>query len=171
MEEKTTKYDIESHGRLCLFGEHTDHLSTLRDPNNPDQFNTGYTLAFPIENGFYGYAERYDGNEYSDAHTFWFENKSGVDEYEQYKTRLCPKALLQIISSNHYFSYVASAALEMLNSFLKDNIKHGIHIVITKSTLPIGKGLSSSASIIVFIIKSFISVYDFDANGYYGDTR
>lgn len=61
-----------------------------------------------------------------------------------------------------FFSYVSGTALEVLR-LVKDaeteSITHGIEINNYRSTLPMGKGLSSSAAICVLVVRAFAAVW------------
>ena len=64
-----------------------------------------------------------------------------------------------------FFSYIAGAASVMLSKYqqyYRSMQTEGIEIQNYKTTLPMRKGLSSSAAVCVLVVKCFAEVYGID---------
>ena len=61
-----------------------------------------------------------------------------------------------------FFSYVAGTCAEVISTCAKQGkrLMHGIEINNYSTTLPMGKGMSSSAAVCVLVAKSFDSVFN-----------
>ena len=124
-------------GRFCVFGEHSDWASEYK-ALNPD-IEKGYALVIGLEEGIFLEAEK------SPIFTY---------EYEKKSIELSKEAFVQR-SEKDFFEYVISAAKIMLQEYGV----FGIHITCTKTTLPIKKGLASSAAICMGVIRAFNQLY------------
>ena len=134
-------------GRLCLFGEHSDWAGLYNRTNS--KIEPGMAIVTGIEQGIHAYVER--------AEKFRFramqENGEQADWIEW---PLSVKQLKAIAEEGGYYSYVAGVAAFMLEYYDVG----GLSVEITKVTLPIKKGLSSSAAICVLIARAFNQLYD-----------
>lgn len=134
-------------GRLCLFGEHSDWAGMYNRTNS--KVEPGMAIVTGIEQGIYAYVERSDKfcfralNE-NDSHAKWIEWPLSV------------RQLKEVAQEGGFYSYVAGVAAFMLEYYDVG----GVSIDITKMTLPIKKGLSSSAAICVLVARAFNLLYD-----------
>ena len=134
-------------GRLCLFGEHSDWAGLYNRTNSAVE--PGMAIVTGIEQGIYGYAERSEKFRFralkdDGTHDAWIEWPLSV------------RQLKATAEEGGYYSYVAGVAAFMLEYYDVG----GLSIDITKVTLPIKKGLSSSAAICVLVARAFNMVYD-----------
>lgn len=134
---KDNSVDIFIPGRFCVLGEHSDWASSYRNVN-PD-IEKGYAIVIGLKEGIYLNAKK------ADTFTYEFNDK---------KINLTKEQLLEDVT-DEYFSYVISSARVILDNY---NV-YGININCTRMTIPIKKGLSSSAAICVGVIRAFNLVY------------
>lgn len=135
-------------GRLCLFGEHSDWASLYKE-QNPD-ISSGNALVLLLDLGIFARAELNSA----------IEIMSTVHEGSLEKRYLmkCEADLTELqtyVDGNHFFAYAASICQYMM-------IHHqtgGILLDNYKTTLPIKKGLASSASFSVLLVKAFNWLY------------
>lgn len=134
-------------GRLCLLGEHSDWAGRYRTINS--NINKGYAIVTGIEEGIYANVK---------------PNKILViNDNEKNKTFSCKmnkEELRKIASEGSYWSYCAGVALAVKEHY---NVQ-GLEINITKTTIPVKKGLSSSAAICVLVARAFNQVYNLHLN-------
>lgn len=143
-------------GRLCILGEHTDWIASYR--NNPQ-------LSSPLEKGVCIVCATNEGlyarcTENLDTQTLSYsciDNNGAVSEFEL--TLNDAASLSQLASRGDFFSYVAGTAAAILERY-SDKITSGITISNYKTTLPMKKGLSSSAAVCVLIVRCFDSWYN-----------
>lgn len=134
-------------GRLCLFGEHSDWAGLYNRTNS--KIEPGMAIVTGIEQGIFAYCER--------AERFRFRALNGEGEHEEWiDWPLSIKQLKAIAEEGGYYSYVAGVAAFMLEYYDVG----GVSIDITKVTLPIKKGLSSSAAVCVLVARAFNNLYD-----------
>ncbi len=134
-------------GRLCLFGEHSDWAGLYNRTNS--EVEPGMAIVTGIEQGIYGYVERSDkfrfrGMKEDGSHGEWIEWPMSV------------KQLKATAEEGGYYSYVAGVAAFMLEYYDVG----GLSVDITKVTIPVKKGLSSSAAICVLVARGFNLTYD-----------
>ena len=134
-------------GRLCLFGEHSDWAGLYNRTNS--EVEPGMAIVTGIAQGIYGYAER------SDTFRFRAMNEDG-SHGEWIEWPMSVKQLKATAEEGGYYSYVAGVAAFMLEYYDVG----GLSVDITKVTLPIKKGLSSSAAICVLVARGFNLTYD-----------
>eukprot|EP00241_Pyramimonas_parkeae_P006052 CAMPEP_0114246892 /NCGR_PEP_ID=MMETSP0058-20121206/12720_1 /TAXON_ID=36894 /ORGANISM="Pyramimonas parkeae, CCMP726" /LENGTH=412 /DNA_ID=CAMNT_0001360139 /DNA_START=249 /DNA_END=1487 /DNA_ORIENTATION=+ len=135
-------------GRVCLFGEHSDWAGGFRS-SNPD-IAVGRTIVVGTSN--YGLFARVS------KHPNKLILTSTTDEGEQmgpFCIPMEPKALLKAAKKGGFWSYAAGVAYQM--SVLFDI--QGIQIDNYSTTLPIKKGLSSSAALCVLVARAFNQTY------------
>lgn len=153
-------------GRLCLFGEHSDWAGHYRTMNA--DIEPGTAIVTGIEQGIYAEVEKSNLfeviNEESDKHDLW----------ENFSCRMNETDLKNIAKSGSFFCYCAGVASYMLEWYKVG----GVRIRITKITLPIKSGLSSSAAICVLVARAFNLLYKLNLNtkgemniAYWGELR
>jgi len=139
-------------GRLCLFGEHSDWAGMHRRINA--DIVPGVAIVTGIEQGIYAEVE--------ECENFVMFNDSPElsDMWVDFSCPMGNKELLAVAESSSYFSYAAGVA-----SYIKDHYTvGGVKIIIKKMTLPMKKGLSSSAAICVLVARAFNRVYGLNLN-------
>ena len=139
-------------GRLCLFGEHSDWAGLHRMINA--DIVPGSAIVTGIEQGIFARVSRSQNfimnNESTELAGIWvdFDCPMQTDE------------LRSVAKSNSYFAYAAGVA-----SYIKDHYTvGGITITIQRMTLPMKKGLSSSAAICVLVARVFNQLYGLNLN-------
>ncbi len=129
-------------GRVSIIGELSDWVSDYRKDN--PTIIPGETIATGIDKGIYAVVKK--SNDF-------------IYEYQDKKIKISKmdlKELSSISKSSNFFSYVCSVAL-----YMKKNYKvSGIDIKVIYMTLPIKKGLSSSAAASVMVVKAFNILYN-----------
>jgi len=144
--------DLFIPGRLCLFGEHSDWAGLHRIINA--KIVPGAAIVTGIEQGIYAKVEKCDQfimyNESDELKGLWVDFSCSMQSLE----------LRAIAETDSYFSYAAGVA-----SYIKDHYSvGGIKVTIKKMTLPVKKGLSSSAAICVLIARAFNKLYSLNLN-------
>ena len=153
-------------GRLCLFGEHSDWAGHYRTMNA--EIPPGVAIVTGIEEGIYAEVEK----------ATEFEVISEADEikgaWSDFSCRMSDADLKRVARSGSFFCYCAGVASYMLEWY---NVG-GVRIKITKMTLPIKSGLSSSAAICVLVARAFNKLYKLNLNtmgemniAYWGELR
>ena len=139
-------------GRLCLFGEHTDWAGHYRTMNA--DVAPGAAIVTGIEQGIYAEVEK----------STLFEVQSVAEEIEphwrDFACRMDEQELKRIAKSGSFFCYCAGVASYMLEWYKVG----GVRIKITKMTLPMKSGLSSSAAICVLVARAFNLLYNLNLN-------
>lgn len=132
-------------GRLCLFGEHSDWAGRYMD-QNPDTVE-GQAIVTGLNIGIYATA-----TEDKEFKVRSFDADGVVKEL------ICPMDLEQLKDKalyDEFFCYCCGTAAYMM----ENHQVGGVFIDITKMTLPIKKGLSSSAAICVLVARAFNAIY------------
>lgn len=129
-------HNIQSFGRVCFFGEHSDWASEFH-------IYKGRALATPLDLGISAKAKKSNVfSIYEDNRRIQFENKD-----------LC--AIMK--DKTHFYRYVCSTVYLMKKRY---NILGCVDLVIDHKNLPIRAGLSSSAAISNLIVKAFDTAYN-----------
>lgn len=139
-------------GRLCLFGEHSDWAGFQRVMNS--DITPGISIVTGIEQGIHAEVEK--------SNKFIMSNVSEElkDTWEDFECPMQSVELQRTASMNVFFSYVAGVAL-----YIKENYNvGGLKVTITKMTLPMKSGLSSSAAICVLVTRAFNLLYGLNLN-------
>ncbi len=139
-------------GRLCLFGEHTDWAGHYRTMNA--DIKPGAAIVTGIEQGIYAEVERAPIFEMSS------EAPEITEQWSDFSCRMNETELKRIAKSGGFFCYCAGVASYMLEWYKVG----GVRIRITKMTLPMKSGLSSSAAICVLVARAFNLVYNLNLN-------
>jgi UTP-glucose-1-phosphate uridylyltransferase/mevalonate kinase len=135
-------------GRLCLFGEHSDWAGLNRMINA--DIIPGAAIVTGIEQGIYADVEK--------AEHFTMHNEAVelADVWADFDCQMKSDELRSVAASDGYFAYVAGVA-----SYVKDHYHiGGMKITIKKMTLPMKKGLSSSAAVCVLVARAFNLLYE-----------
>lgn len=146
MLEQKKKISVFVPGRLCLFGEHSDWAGTYMMQNS--DIVEGQSIVTGINLGIYGNASKSD-----DFHM------TSYNEAGEKVTFSCPMKLSELrrhAMETQLFSYCCGTA-----AYIRENYHvEGIDIEITDVTLPMKKGLSSSAAICCLVAKAFVELYN-----------
>jgi len=139
-------------GRLCLFGEHSDWAGRHSIMNA--DIVPGTAIVTGIEQGIYAVAERSKHfiikNEAPELAGIWVDFDCLMQNVE----------LRSVAESDSYFSYASGVA-----SYVKEHYDvEGIKLTIKEMTLPMKKGLSSSAAICVLVARAFNILYALNLN-------
>lgn len=134
-------------GRLCLLGEHSDWAGLHRNINS--SIIPGEAIVTGIEEGIYATV--------SVADKFIIESDLENDVFE---CEMDGDKLRHTACEGGYFSYVAGVASYILEQYSVG----GLRIHITKRTLPMKSGLSSSAAICVLTARGFNLLYNLKLN-------
>ena len=139
-------------GRLCLFGEHTDWAGHYRTMNA--DIPPGAAIVTGIEEGIYAEAEK----------SSIFEMQSTAEEidglWKDFACRMDEAELKRVAKSGSFFCYCAGVASYMLEWYKVG----GVRIRITRMTLLMKSGLSSSAAICVLVARAFNLLYNLNLN-------
>lgn len=144
--EQKKKISLFVPGRLCLFGEHSDWAGTYMMQNS--DIVEGQSIVTGINLGIYGTACK--------AENFHI---TSYNEKGEKVTFSCPMKLSKLrehAMETQLFSYCCGTA-----AYIRENYHvEGIDIEITDVTLPMKKGLSSSAAICCLVAKAFVELYN-----------
>lgn len=132
------KVEVFVPGRLCILGEHSDWAAVYR--TKECYIEKGYALVAGLNLGIYLRGYESEGFSY---------------EYNDKKINLSFKELISR-NTKDFFEYVVSSA-KVIHSKYK---VAGAKIICDKMTLPIKKGLASSAAICVAVIRIYNLIYD-----------
>ncbi len=134
-------------GRLCLFGEHSDWAGAYR-VDSP-QISPGYCLVAGTDQGLYAAVSELEGRVEFETHS-----PDGTRRGPQSAEADCD-ALDEWAQSGDFFRYAAGVAAEV-------TARHrvsGLRVSVTRSDLPLQKGLSSSAAICVLVARAYNRLY------------
>jgi UTP-glucose-1-phosphate uridylyltransferase/mevalonate kinase len=151
-------------GRLCLFGEHSDWAGAQRAFNA--DIVPGEAIVTGIEQGIYATVRKHN--------SFILVSAVEGEEKERLECPMSTSDLKQIARDGGFYSYVAGVA-----SYVNENYAvGGLEICITERTLPMKRGLSSSAAICVLVAKAFNRLYNLNLStkgemqvAYFGEQR
>ena len=138
---------IEVSGRICLFGEHSDWAATYREIN--ENICKGHALVAGINQKIMADVS-VDNN-----FIISFSKINDLIDYKNLKINANLNDLYNLAKSDSFYSYASAAAYVIKKNY---NVK-GLKIDILDNTLPIKKGLASSAAISVLVIKSYNTLY------------
>lgn len=132
------KVEVFVPGRLCLLGEHSDWAAGYRKINS--KIAKGYAIVAGLNLGVY--LRGYKSNDFS-------------YEYNEKKLKLsCDELLAR--TDKDFFEYVVASAKLMQSKYPVSGVK----IICDKMTLPMKKGLASSAAICVAVIRVYNLLFD-----------
>ena len=141
------KIDLFVPGRLCLFGEHSDWAGEYRKTDT--SIETGRCIVAGTDQGIYGTAEPVS----TGFHISQILPDGSQSSMNSYSSE--PELLRQVTESAVFDSYAAGTAAVILE-------KHpnlGLRLSILRRTLPMKKGLSSSAAVCVLIARAFNRIH------------
>lgn len=139
-------------GRLCILGEHTDWAGEYLG-DNKDLVN-GMVLVCATNEGLYASCRGVP-----DSTGMQFDHMSVDGTLTSLSVRLITEELSEIAQSDSFGSYVCGTAAEMIRRLPEEKARGGIYINNHKTTLPMKKGLSSSAAVCVMVASCFNAVY------------
>jgi UTP-glucose-1-phosphate uridylyltransferase/mevalonate kinase len=142
-----TTIDIFVPGRVCLFGEHSDWAGGHRRTNS--KLAPGVVIISGTNQGMYARCKKASGE---------LVVRSTLPDgkvTETYRVPMELSCLQREASEGGFFSYAAGVAAYMLDFYGVD----GIEIDNYKTTLPVKKGLSSSAAFCVLVARAFNQLY------------
>ena len=135
-------------GRVCLFGEHSDWAATYRNKNQ--SIEKGYALVAGLNQGIYA-------NVFQDKNFVINISPSVKINASHYLNVSADReTLFNIATSDSFYAYAAAAAYKVQEKY---NVG-GIKIDITRNTLPIKKGLASSAAICTLVVSAYNRAYN-----------
>lgn len=145
MSEIHRKINLFVPGRLCLFGEHSDWAGSYMMTNS--DLIEGQAIVTGINLGIYATAEKSKQFEISSF------NEEGEDV--TFSAPMDTNLLKADAQKPFLFSYCCGVA-----AYMRENYHvGGVKITITDVTLPMKKGLSSSAAVCCLVAKAFNELY------------
>ena len=132
---------VESFGRICLFGEHSDWASEFH------LFN-GYAITLPIDQGFTAKVQK--------SNNFNFITALG-----DYKAETIEELLICSQNLINPFRYCCATIYYLKKLFPWIG---GLKLQTVKEDLPIKCGLSSSAAICILVVKAMDKLYNLNLN-------
>ena len=142
-----TVIDLFVPGRVCLFGEHSDWAGGHRRTNS--KLTPGAVIISGTNQGMYARCRKERGE---------LVVRSTLPDGNQMEECRIPMELSRLqqeAGGGGFFSYAAGVAAYMLDFYGVG----GIEIDNYKTTLPVRKGLSSSAAFCVLVARAFNQVY------------
>ena len=142
-------------GRLCILGEHSDWAGEYRKDNK--SIAIGKTVVCATVEGLF--ARCTPGSESSNMLSFRHKQLNG--EWGDLDVLLDVSELDVLAKLGGFFAYIAGTASVVLTKH-ESTIRErscGIHIENYRTTLPMCKGLSSSAAACVMVVKCFAAVF------------
>lgn len=141
MENLDEEINLFVPGRISIIGELSDWVCEYKGIN--PSIVCGEAIAAGIDKGIYATVKK--------SKQFIFEM-----DHHTFSIDMDNKKLEEKAKSNDFFSYISAVAFYMNQNYEVS----GINVRIRAMTLPIQKGLSSSAAISVLIAKAFNELYD-----------
>jgi len=135
-------------------GEHSDWASSYRSEN--PAVSVGRCLVCVTSEGLYAQATASSAPGISYTCT----DSEGLDQSFKHAFEL--DSLHALARSGGFFAYVAGTAAAIMEAFDLPEGVCGIHISNYKTTLPMKKGLSSSAAVCVLVVNCFAAVYGWE---------
>ena len=153
-------HEIFVPGRLCVLGEHSDWCAqyTLENPAVP----YGATIVCATNEGLYTKCRKLPLLKGKDA-CMKIKSKTSNNENLEIEIELDVEKLIVAANTGGFFSYAFGTAAIMLKSIILSKFKkidYSIEIINYETTLPMKKGLSSSAAVCVTIAKCFDILFD-----------
>jgi UTP-glucose-1-phosphate uridylyltransferase/mevalonate kinase len=142
-----TSIDIFVPGRVCLFGEHSDWAGGHRRTNS--KLEPGMVIISGTNQGMFAQCKKAQGE------LIVHSTLPDGTVTETYRVPMESTRLQQEAAAGGFFSYAAGVAAYMLDFYGVD----GIEIDNYKTTLPVKKGLSSSAAFCVLVARAFNKIY------------
>ena len=147
MDSADRLFELFTPGRICLFGEHSDWAGTYRKFNS--SIVPGRALCCGTQQGLFARARSH----HSLLRVHSTANDGSVTTFE---CEMDPPTLLARAQEGTFWSYAAGVAYEIKVHFDVG----GLEVDNYRTTLPIKKGLSSSAAWCVLLARAFNQVYN-----------
>jgi len=140
-------------GRLSILGEHSDWASSYRSAN--PAVSIGRCLVCVTNEGLYARATAST----TPGISYTCTDHAGIEQ--RFKHAFDLDALHRLARSESFFAYVAGTVAAIIEAYdLSQSASIcGIHICNFRTTLPMKKGLSSSAAVCVLVVNCFAAVY------------
>lgn len=145
-------------GRVCLLGEHSDWAGGFRSVN--PEVGKGRCLVVGTLEGLHACASK------GDAPTLRMTSTDNAGGRRSIELPLDdPAALLKTAAEGGFWSHVAGTVHALVGDSSSRHAAavaaagHGLVIDNHRTTLPVKKGLSSSAAVCVLVARAFSSVY------------
>ena len=135
-------------GRVCLFGEHSDWAGGVRRFNQ--DIHPGCTLVVGTNQGLHAECWKHPSSLILRS-----TDESGKS-YGPHEIPMEKKALLAAAQKGDFWSYAAGVAYKLLTDYRIN----GCVINNYRTTLPLKKGLSSSAAVCVLTARALNTLYD-----------
>jgi len=147
------EFELFVPGRLCLFGEHSDWAGGFRTASRPE-IAPGATLVVGLSHeGLHARARRRKG---------LLVIRSVLDSGEVVGPTELPmdaEHLLRVAKEGGFWCYVAGVAARVLAAYPQ---VQGLELDNYRTTLPVKKGLSSSAAMCVLVARAFSRAFGLD---------
>ena len=134
-------------GRVCLLGEHTDWAGGFRRFNK--ELSSGATIVTGTNQGLYARVKKHPSK-------LVLTSTDNDGNKIRGEFNLDKSTLLQVAREGGHWSYVCGVVYKVM----EDHIVGGIEIDNYMTTLPLKKGLSSSAAICVLAARALNKLYD-----------
>lgn len=143
-------FDIFVPGRLCLFGEHSDWAGEYRkhDPG----LEKGYCIIAGTDQGIHASAEAAE----SGFHVSQILPNGQMSSETAYRN--FSEAELAAGQPGNFHAYAAGTA----SIIMRDHPEKGLKLKVYRRTLPLKKGLSSSAAVCVATARAFNTVHSME---------
>ena len=138
--------DLFVPGRLCLFGEHSDWAGAYRSINS--DIAPGMAIVTGIDQGIYARVQK--------DRRLYVRSILPDGSVHELDCAMDLAELTDLADRAEFFSYVAGVAAYIMEYYRVG----GLNIDFYKMTLPIKKGLSSSAAICVLVARAFNILYN-----------
>lgn len=135
-------------GRVCLAGEHSDWAGGFRRFNS--SIVEGVCLVCGTEEGLFARVQKHPSKLVVYAKT------DDGKPREPFVCNMEQRELKKVAEEGGFYSYMAGVAYQIL---IRNQVG-GLIIENYKTTLPVRKGLSSSAAVCVLVARAFNRVYD-----------
>ena len=146
-------------GRVCLLGEHTDWSSTY-GPQNKQLTGNGHCLVYGTDLGLYADVCP-TPPEGPNAGKMVFSSTVDDGSHKELVVDFEENALeSHAKNGDDFFSYMCGTVAVMLRDDKVKTKLQPLRIHNYETTLPIQKGLSSSAAVCVLVVESFNKVFD-----------
>jgi UTP-glucose-1-phosphate uridylyltransferase/mevalonate kinase len=141
-------YELFVPGRVCLFGEHSDWAGAFRRINS--KVLPGQVIIAGTNQGVYARVRSHE------SRLIIHSVLNDGTRPEPFDIPMERKELLRHAEAGGFYSYACGVAYQMLTYYRIQ----GLELDNYRTTLPVKKGLSSSAAFSVLVARAFNRVYD-----------